>query len=333
MVTRRIQNVSAELDNPRSFKHRFEEVNGIRLHFVEEGQGPLVILVHGFPYLWYAWRSQIRALAVAGYRAVAPDLRGYGQTDQPDTVDLYDHTHLVGDLVGLMKTLGETSAVIVGHDVGAGIVNAAALMRPDLFRAVGVLCTAPATRGPVKPSVGWQAMEKNNLFYQHYFQDSKADREMASDTRRFLLGAMYSVSGSATGADRWRLFVERGETILDTATLPGEFPSWLSLEAQDYYVSEFTRTGFAGAMNQYRCRDKNWEITSFLDGAVLRQPSICIVGDSDPAFPAVRSAYEALEKHMTDLRCKVVLPGVGHAPAEEQPSRVNELLLGFLKGL
>jgi pimeloyl-ACP methyl ester carboxylesterase len=156
---------------------------------------------------------------------------------------------------------------------------------------------------------------------------------MASDTRRFLLGAMYSVSGSAVGADRWRPFVERDETILDTAILPRHFPSWLSQEAQDYYVSEFTRAGFTGALNQYRCRDKNWEITSFLDGAVVRQPSICVVGGNDPAFPAVQSAYESLETHMTNLRKKAMLPGVGHAPAEEQPSKVSELLLGFLQDL
>jgi pimeloyl-ACP methyl ester carboxylesterase len=264
---------------------------------------------------------------------VAPDLRGYGQTDRPDSVDAYDHTHLVGDLVDLMKALEETSAVIVGHDVGAGVVNAAALMRPDLFRAVGVLCTPPSTRGPLKPSAVWKAMEKDNVFYQHYFQDRKADREMASDTRRFLLGAMYSVSGSATGADRWRLFVEKSETILDTATLPKRFPPWLSQEAQDYYVSEYTRTGFTGTLNQYRCRDKNWEVTSFLDGAVVRQPSICIIGANDPAFPAVQAAYTKIETHMTNLRAKVMLPGVGHAPAEEQPAKVNELLLGFLQGL
>ncbi|WP_426437254.1 alpha/beta fold hydrolase [Bradyrhizobium genosp. P] len=333
MADPRVQDAPVNTDDPQGFNHKFADVNGIRLHYVDEGQGPLVILVHGFPYLWYAWRSQIRALAAAGYRAVALDLRGYGQTEKPASVDAYDHTHVAGDLVGLMKTLGETSAAIVGHDVGAGIVNAAALLRPDLFRAVGVLCTAPGTRGPVKPSVTWKAMEKDNLFYQHYFQDSKADREMAGDIRKFLLGAMYSVSGSVAGADRWRLFVEKGETILDTATLPEHFPSWLSQQAQDYYVSEFTRTGFTGALNHYRCRDMSWEVTSFLDGAVLRQPGICIVGGNDPAFPAVKAAYEKLETHMINLRNKVMLPGVGHAPAEEQPSKVSDLLIEFLRGL
>lgn len=329
MVVQKIQ----DANDPESFEHKFAEVNGIRLHYVEEGQGPLVILVHGFPYLWYAWRHQIRALAAAGYRVIAPDLRGYGQTDQPDHVDLYDHTHMVGDLVDLMKTLGETSAVIVGHDVGAGLTNAAALMRPDLFRAVGVLCTPPATRGPAKPSVVWAGMEKDNLFYQHYFQDTKADREMASETRKFLLSVMYGVSGSAIGAERCRIFVEKGETILDIAMLPKEFPEWLSQAAQDYYVSEYTRTGFTGALNQYRCRDKNWELTSFLDGAIVHQPSICIMGANDPVLPAVQAAYEKLEAHMPNLRSKVMLSGVGHDPAEEQPSKVNELLLRFLRNL
>jgi pimeloyl-ACP methyl ester carboxylesterase len=144
---------------------------------------------------------------------------------------------------------------------------------------------------------------------------------------------MYGVSGSAAGADVCRIFVEKGETILDIAKLPEHYPSWLSQVAQDYYVSEYTRTGFTGVLNHYRCRDRNWELTSFLDGAVVRQPSICIMGVTDPVFPAVRAAFEKLESHMTDLRAKVMLPGVGHAAAEEQPSKVNELLLGFLKDL
>lgn len=333
MAAQTASDVHAGTDDPRGFNHKFADVNGVRMHYVEEGQGPLVILVHGFPYLWYAWRSQIRALAAGGYRVVAPDLRGFGLSEGPDAADVYDHTYLVGDLVGLVKTLGETSAVIVGHDIGANLVNAAALMRPDVFRAVGAICTPPATRGPVKPSVVWKTMEKDNTFYQHYLQDHKADREMASDPRRFLLSVMYGVSGSATDADRGRIFVEKGETILDIATMPKQYPAWLSREAQDYYVSEYTRSGFTGVLNHYRCRDRNWELTSFLDGAVIRQPGFCIMGADDPVFPAVRAAYEKLETHMTDLRSKVVLPGVGHAAAEEQPSKVNELLLGFLKDL
>ena len=320
-----------DTDDPGRFNHNFVDVNGVRLHYVEEGRGPLVILAHGFPYLWYSWRSQIRGLAAAGYRVVAPDLRGFGQSERPESIEAFDHTHLVGDLVGLVTSLGETSSVIVGHDIGAGLVNAAALMRPDLFRAVGVLCTPPGTRGSVRPSDFWKQIENNNVFYQHYFQDSKADRELNSDPRGFLLGVLHGVSGSATDANRCCIFVEKGQTILDTATMPTQFPSWFSQQARDYYVSEYTRTGFTGALNHYRCRDRNWDLTSFLDGAVVRQPGICIMGGDDPVFPAVRAAYEKLDTHMVNLRRKVMLPGVGHAAAEEQPSKVNELLLEFLQ--
>jgi pimeloyl-ACP methyl ester carboxylesterase len=115
--------------------------------------------------------------------------------------------------------------------------------------------------------------------------------------------------------------------------MPKHFPSWLSRKARDFYVSEYTRTGFAGALNHYRCRDKNWEDTSFLDGAVVRQPSICIVGTGDPWWAHMEAAHANLDLYMTDLRRNVLLPGVGHNAPEEQPERVNELLLEFLAQL
>src|SRR5678816_722128 len=108
-----------DADDPRAFNHCFAEVNGIRMHYIDEGKGPLVILLHGFPYLWYMWRRQIGALTEAGFRVVVPDLRGFGQTDRPDSIEAYDMSQAVGDMVGLMAALGETSAVIVGHDLGA----------------------------------------------------------------------------------------------------------------------------------------------------------------------------------------------------------------------
>src|SRR6187431_2824243 len=130
-----------DADDPAAFKHCFAKVNGIRMHYIDEGQSPLVILLHGFPYLWYMWRRQIGALAAAGYRVVVPDQRGFGQTDRPASIEAYDMSQAVGDMVGLVAALGETSAVIVGHDVGAGVAQAAALLRPDLFRALVMLNT------------------------------------------------------------------------------------------------------------------------------------------------------------------------------------------------
>ncbi|WP_256735000.1 alpha/beta hydrolase [Variovorax sp. dw_954] len=323
----------ADADDPGAFNHCFAEVNGIRMHYVDEGQGPLVILLHGFPYLWYMWRRQILALAEAGYRVVAPDLRGYGQSDRPDAVEAHDVSQHVGDVVGLMAALGEASATVVGHDVGASVAQSAAMMRPDLFHSLVMLSTPLPPRGRIRPTIGLREMAKGRMHHHLYFLAlGNPDRELASDTRKTLRSIYYSVSGSAVGADRWRVFFEPGESILDAFTDPKEFPSWLSARAIDYYVDEYTRTGFTGTLNFYRCRDRNWEITSFLDGAVIRQPSMFIGGGADPSLEPVefRGRYDQLDAYLPGLQKKVLLPGVGHGAAEERPDQVNELLLGFL---
>lgn len=319
------------LDDPQAFTHCFADVNGIRMHYVDEGEGPLVILLHGFPYLWYMWRRQIPALVNAGYRVVVPDQRGFGQTDRPDAIEAYDMSQAAGDMVGLMQALGERSAVIVGHDLGAWVAQTAAMLRPDLFRALAMLNTPVPPRGKVKPSVGWQAMAKGKVYHHMYFQQvGKPDRELSGNPRKTLRSIFYSISGSATGAERWRMLIEPGESILNAFTEPKEFPEWLSARALDYYVDEYTRTGFSGALNYYRCRDRSWEITSFLDGAVVRQPSMFIGGAADPSLELVGDLYDQLDVYLPGLRKKVLLSGVGHSAAEESVEQVNELLLEFL---
>ncbi|SAL53662.1 alpha/beta hydrolase fold protein [Caballeronia turbans] len=323
-----------DADDPAAFRHCFAEVNGIRMHYIDEGRGPLVILLHGFPYLWYMWRRQIGALAAAGFRVVVPDQRGFGQTDRPAAIEAYDISQSVGDMVGLMKVLGETSAVIVGHDLGAWVAQAAAMLRPDLFRGLVMLNTPVPPRGKVKPTVGLREMAKGRVYHHLYFQQiGKPDREFAGDPRKTMRSVFYSVSGSAVGAERWRLFVEPGKPILNAFTDPKEFPSWLSARAIDYYVDEYTRTGFTGAINYYRCRDRNWEITAFLDGAVVHQPSLFIGGAADPSLEPVeiRGIYDRLDTYLSGLQKKVLLPGVGHAAAEESVDQVNALLLEFLE--
>src|SRR6201993_3809416 len=133
-------------------RHRTIETNGIKMHIAEQGAGPLVVLCHGFPETWYSWRHQLPALAEAGDRAVAPDMRGYGESDRPAAIDQYTLLHLVGDMVGLVDALGEATAVIVGHDWGAPVAWHAALLRPDRFRAVIGLSVPYRPRGPVRPT-------------------------------------------------------------------------------------------------------------------------------------------------------------------------------------
>ncbi|MDT4850719.1 Epoxide hydrolase A [compost metagenome] len=282
------------------------------------------------------WRRQIPALAAAGFRVVAPDQRGFGQSDSPDAIEAYDMSQAVGDIVGLMQALGETSAIVIGHDLGAWVAQSCAMLRPDLFPALVMLNTPVPPRGRIKPTDGLRAMAQGKGYHHLYFQQlEKPDRELAADTRKTLRSMFYSVSGSAVGAERWRLFIEPDEPILNAFTDPVEFPSWLSPKAIDYYVDEYTRSGFTGALNYYRCRDRNWEISAFLDGAVVRQPSMFIGGAADPSLepPAIRGLYDQLDTYLVGLRKKVMLPGVGHSAAEEDPEQVNALLIEFLAQL
>ncbi|WP_367116651.1 alpha/beta fold hydrolase [Mesorhizobium sp.] len=145
------------------------ETNGIRLNIAEHGDGPPVLLCHGFPESWYSWRHQLGALAAAGFRAVAPDMRGYGKSDRPEAIDQYTLFHLVGDMVGLLDALEAPTSVIVGHDWGAVVAWYAALLRLDRFHAVIGLSVPFRPRGNARPT-SLMPRTADSQFYQLYFQ-------------------------------------------------------------------------------------------------------------------------------------------------------------------
>src|ERR1700758_5360694 len=176
--------------------HRTIETKGIRMHLAEQGTGPLVVLCHGFPESWYSWRHQLPALAEAGFHAVAPDMRGYGRTDRPETIDQYTLFHLIGDIVGLLDALGAEQAVIAGHDWGAPVAWHAALLRPDRFRGAIGLSVPYRPRGQARPTTVMPQTE-DAVFYQLYFQTpGVAEAEFAQHTRRFIRATFYSISGN-----------------------------------------------------------------------------------------------------------------------------------------
>src|SRR6185295_10915209 len=175
--------------------HRTVEINGIRMHVAEQGTGPLVLMCHGFPESWYSWRHQLAALADAGFHAVSPDMRGYGQTDAPKDIESYSMLHLVGDMVGLLDAFGEPTAVIAGHDWGAPVAWHAALLRPDRFRGVIGLSVPFRPRGPVRPT-SVMPQSDDALFYQLYFQTpGVAEAELERDVRLTIRRILYSASG------------------------------------------------------------------------------------------------------------------------------------------
>jgi pimeloyl-ACP methyl ester carboxylesterase len=314
--------------------HRTVTTNGITMHYAEQGEGPLVVLCHGFPECWYSWRHQLPALAAAGFRAVAPDQRGYGRTDRPELIEAYDVFQLTGDVVGLVRGLGEETAVIVGHDWGAPVAWHCALFRPDVFRAVALLSVPYLPRGNVRPTDAMRAVPPGQQFYQLCFQEpGKAEAVLDPDPRRALRMVLYSLAGDPPPAERWRFVFGQHETILDSCTDPKTLPPWLSEQDLDTFAAEFGRTGFRGGLNWYRNLDRTWELTPFLSGARLRQPTLFAAGELDAVIAMYRPAFDAMEQTTPGLRKKVLLPGAGHWIQQERPAEVNQLLLEFLAGL
>jgi pimeloyl-ACP methyl ester carboxylesterase len=316
--------------------HRFIATNGIRMHIAEQGKGPLVVLCHGFPECWYSWRHQLPALAAAGYHAVAPDQRGYGHTDRPEAIEAYHILQLTGDIVGLVHALGEERATIVGHDWGAPVAWHCALLRPDIFQAV-VLLSVPYIRRSwtdIRPTEAMKRMTGENQFYQLYFQEpGKAEAELEANVRRTIRMLLYAASGDPPPEKRWRFLFGRSETFLDSGALPETLPVWLTEQDVDFFTGEFERTGFGGGLNWYRNIDRMWELTPFLNGAKLRQPSLFIAGEVDAVLMMYREHFDAMEETMPNLRKKVVLPGAGHWIQQERPAEVNQRLMEFLAGL
>ena len=313
--------------------HRFVTANGIRIHLAEAGSGPLVLMCHGFPESWYSWRHQMGALANAGFHVLAPDMRGYGQTDRPAQVEAYDIFQLAGDLVGIVNALGEEPTVIVGHDWGAWIAQRAALLRPDLFHAVALLSVPFLPRQQISPSAWEQQQYPGKIFYQQIFRAPGSEKIFEADVRATIINALYSASGEPPADQRWKFAIDPEAVTSMASPAAPKKPGFVTDTDIDFFVGEFTRTGFAGGLNYYRNVDRNWALTPFLDGAKLRQPTLFIAGDRDGILGFWGKQVEEMERNVPNLVRKAILPGVGHWTQQERPEEVNRLLLEFLRGL
>ncbi len=323
-------------------EHGQLNANGIDIHYVAQGEGPLVIFCHGFPESWYSWRHQLPAVAQAGYRAVALDMRGYGRTGKPEALGAYSLSHLVGDVVGAVAALGHQEAVVVGHDWGGPVAWYSALMRPDMFRAVAVLSV------PYKaPMVLPDGVDLNDVmamaagdrdYYRLYFQEpGGAEAELEADVHRTMLGLLYSVSGDiiADGVhDKgWDGHFPKGETLSSQLVVPDTLPEWLTEEDLEFYVGELTASGFRGGINWYRNIKAIPGILAPFVGAKINQPSLYLYGEHDLISGNTEDAVGALPGLLPDLRGVVRMSGAGHWLQQERPEEVNASLLKFLASL
>jgi pimeloyl-ACP methyl ester carboxylesterase len=340
-------------------------VAGYRIHFREQGAGPLVLLLHGFPETARSWRLQMPALAAAGYRAVAIDLLGYGRSSRPVRIDEYRITNLVRIVAGTIAALGAERAVLIGHDWGAPIAWTTAWTRPDLVDGViaagvpfggrGIWGLPGSPFGERRPSeIDREIAGPDLVFYQEYFQlPGQAEREFDADPAGWLRDAFYSFSAAAQvdapppdlaalSADpstvvpllrQTGLCQAPGARMSDRFRTPERLPDWLPSAELAAYAAEFERTGLSGALNYYRCCDLDWELLEAYADLPLTPPALFVGADRDAPTIWAREAIARMGERVTDLRGVEILADCGHWIQQEQSLRFEELMLGFLDEL
>ena len=308
--------------------------NGIHMRYAEIGSGPLVLFCHGWPESWYSWRHQLVAVAAAGFRCVAPDMRGYGGTQAPEPIEAYTLFNLVGDMAELVKALGESRAFIVGHDWGAPVAWHAALWRPDLFPAVCAMSVPYAPPGYVDILSALDKLGITDFYLQYFQKPGVPEAELQQDIKGALRRLYYTASGDLAEQGKGFGRLPTG-TLLGNTVDPETLPRWLAEADLDYYAGEFARTGFRGGLNWYRNLRRNWELSGPWRGQPIRQPSLFIAGSRDGVlkFPAAQAQLDAYPKTLPGLRGSHILDGAGHWVQQERADEVNRLLVEFLKGL
>jgi pimeloyl-ACP methyl ester carboxylesterase len=351
--------------NMSTLEHRIIHSNGINLHVSIQGEGPLVIMCHGNPGLWYSWRHQLPVLAEAGYRAVAVDMRGYGRSDRPLDAASYDSQQQIADVLGIVDALGEDKAIFIGHDFGAALVCNLAVRRPERVNGIVVMSCpydfdlsgrSGAGSNPAKPHDKYHQLAfgspflkptecfakiaERHFIHLHYFQQKgPADKELGENTREFLYRLYWALSakGNLFG---WENYPMEGTGYLDVLAEPDialPWP-WLSQQEFDYYVSEYERAGpesaCIGGLNSYRIADRNWEIGAEYADANIDVPCLFISGQLDPVLQMIDpQALDIMQQRCSDLRGIEIIAGAGHFVQQEQPQQTNKALLKFLSSL
>ena len=305
--------------------------NGIELNIAEAGEGPLVIMLHGFPESWYSWRHQFEPIANAGYKAVAPDMRGYGKSDKPEDVSAYNQVEVVNDIIGLIPALGYETAIVIGHDWGAPTAWSCALHHPDKVTAVGALSVPFTPRGDVAPLAQLKKVFEGMFFYQLYFQEpGVAEAELEADVRLSLKKFYHMASGDF---DLTTVTPQGPDSdLLSALPEPEKMGAWCSETDLDFYTAEFEQSSFRGPLNYYRNHDLTWEMTAGAP-ATISQPAMFMAGDKDGVIMMAAEALKALPQRVPNLLLNELIPGAGHWTQQEAPEAVNRGILKFLEAV
>lgn len=305
------------------------QLSGVRLRVVVEGHGPLVILLHGWPQLWYLWRHQIDPIVAAGYRVAVPDMRGFGASDAPPAVEDYGIRQLAGDVAGIASALGEERFVVVGHDWGCVVAWHVALLYPERCRAVLGMSVPFWRMGPetVNPPGRDDA-----FWYMRYFQaPGVAERELETDVRRSLERIYYSACAGAGQLGFFEQFAHpRSSGLLAALPEPGDMSGFMTEEDWIYCSAAYQRSGFRGGLNWYRNIPSLCASTPELEGRRITQPAAFVAGAADPVLLFDPDWREHFVPCFTDLRFVELIDGAGHWLQLEQPDATTAAALRFL---
>ncbi|WCJ26899.1 alpha/beta-Hydrolases superfamily protein [Euphorbia peplus] len=310
--------------------HKIVNVNNINFHIAEKGKKghPFILFLHGFPELWYSWRHQILALSSKGYHAVAPDLRGYGDSECPGSSRSYTCFDIVGDLVGLIDHFGEEKVFVVGHDWGAIVGWYLCLFRPDRVKAFVCLSVPFRPRNPkIKPLESMRALFGDDYYICRFQEPGEIEGEIAHAGTAQVLKKIF------TDKKPGPPFLPKQNPFGICQNNTMSLPSWLTETDIAYYVTKFNQTGFTGPLNYYRAMDLNWELTAPWTGAQVKVPVKFVVGEVDCVYttPGIKRFIEGDEfrQHVPLLEDITVMKGVGHFIHQEKPEEINALISEF----
>ena len=322
---------------------KFIDTNGITLRAAVEGEGPLIIMVHGCPESWFSWRRQIPVIAEAGYKVAAIDVRGYGGSDKPHAIEEYTLKKIGADIVGIIDFFEEDQAILIGHDWGGPIVWYTSLINENRISAVAGLSVPYFPQREVSPLDAFEVIYKDKFFYQLYFQkEGVAESEFEPDLRKYLESTYFSIDarGMKKQFENPLNAMNKGPNAkyLDDVVEFESYPDWINKDEMNYLINEFENSGMRGPLNRYRAQRIDFEELKDFRDKKLKQPAALMVGSLDPVNFFIGDGYkdtehlkEVFEPVYENLIKTELINDVGHWTQQEAPEEVNRFLLDFLK--
>lgn len=313
-------------------RHHHVTLNGLRQHFVTGGDGPPVLLLHGFPDLWFGWRHVMEELIAVGYSVIAPDLRGFGETEAPRDAQCTTAFDVMGDLVAILDHLSLRQVAVVAHDWGAEVGWTIVRARPDRFGAIVALSVPFTPRGPASLPQLLEATAPPDLYMLYFLEEGRAEKELDADPSEFLARLFYTNSGDMPGDGAPSMRLGASGRLIDGLANPPDWWRSSHSEELEFYTAAFTRTGFRGALNTYRSLHRNWELLASWVDAPISVPTFYIGGSRDLVlqFPGMQDLVTAMPKIIAQCTPPVILDGVGHFIQAEKPGEVSKLIADFL---